>query len=358
TLAVVVGTGMLAGALPATTATAQEPEPDPTVLRIAGVAPDANRYGTAAQVATFYPEEVEAVYVTTGESYADALAGAPAASRGMVPDVPGVQATPEGEPAPVLLVKSNKIPQITQTTIDAINPADIIILGGTGAVQQSVEDELNASTSATVTRVGGSTRYETAALLAAEYGSSEKVYVATGESEAFPDALSGSALAGFEGVPVLLTKKDEAPEIVTSTIQDLGATEVVILGGPKAIDADTFTQLGGTSRLAGADRYLTSVEISKAFGYGNGEDAPSAAVVTGRNFPDALAISALAGIYATPVLLVNQPGANDELPDAVLEELDRLSPDDAMVVGGGTAAVSQDVEDELNLYVPSWANTP
>lgn len=53
-------------------------------------------------------------------------------------------------------------------------------------------------------------------------------------------------------------------------------------------------------------------------------------------------------------MLVKGPGASDELPDQVLAELDRISPDQVFILGG-TAAVSQDVEDELNLSYPGWA---
>jgi putative cell wall-binding protein/subtilisin family serine protease len=321
--------------------------PDPTVDRVGG----ADRYATAAQIARLYPDGVDTVYVTTGENFYDALAGSPPASRGLVP---GKQVTPEGDPAPVVLVKSDSIPADSQAVLDEIGPADIVILGGTAAVSQGVEDELNATTTATVGRIGGADRYETAALLAAEYGTSDTVYVATGERDGYPDALSGSALAGSEGVPVLLTKKDSVPDVVTSTIEDLGATNVIVLGGANAIADDTYAELGGTDRLAGADRYATATEISKAFGYGDGNDAPVAHVATGEKFPDALAGSALAGFQDAPVVLVRGPGAADELPDQVLAELDRISPDQVFVLGG-TAAVSQDVEDELNQSYPEWA---
>lgn len=326
---------------------------DLTVDRVAGAEPNADRYGTAAEIARLYPDGVDTVYLGRGDSYFDALAGASAASKGIVPTKPGEPAVPEGEAAPVLLVKTGSIPDITQTVLDELDPTNIVILGGPGAISGTVESNLEATTNATVRRIGGNDRYETAALIAAEFGSSDTVYVATGELGGFPDALAGSALAGSEGAPVLLTEEDDAPDVVVSTIKELGATEVVVLGGPNAIDGETFTQLGGTKRLAGTNRYETAVEISKAFGYGDGNDAPAAYVATGQNFPDALAGSTLAGAQDSPIILVKGPDARDEVPDEIADELDRISPNQVFILGG-TNAVSQDVEDELNLSYPRW----
>ncbi|MGB3828949.1 MAG: cell wall-binding repeat-containing protein [Ornithinimicrobium sp.] len=321
-------------------------EPDPTVDRVGGD----DRYDTAAKIARLYPDGTDVVYVATGNSYYDALAGAAPASRGLVPGEPVIT---EGEPAPVLLVKTTSVPDFTQAVLDEIDPADIVILGGEKVVTQDVVDVLNETTTANVRRVGGDNRYETAALLAAEYGSSDTVYIATGEEGGFPDALSGSALAGSEGAPVLLTKKNKVPDVVASTIAELGATNIIVLGGPNAITDTTFNTLGGTARLAGDTRYETSVAISKAFGYGDGIDAPVTHVATGETFPDALAASSLAGFQDAPVMLVKGPDARDQVPDTVLDELNRISPDQVFILGG-TRAVSQEVEIELNMFYPGW----
>lgn len=317
---------------------------EPMVGRVFGP----TRYETAGEIARLYPDGVETVYITTGEDYADALTGSAPASQGLVP---GTQATPEGDPAPILLVRQDEIPDITATVLAEIDPGNIVVLGGTNAVSDGVETELEDEYGdEAVRRIGGADRYETAANLAAEYGTADKVYVATGEKKGFGDALSGSALAGSEGVPVLLTRKAEVPDLVAQTIEDLGATEIVVLGGSEAITEETFAELGGTSRLAGPTRYETSAAITAEFGYGGGQDAPVAHVATGENFPDALAGSALAGSQDAPVLLTR----TDELPDGVLAQLDEISPDQLFILGG-TVAVSQAVEDRLNEEYPRWA---
>nr|MDQ3382655.1 cell wall-binding repeat-containing protein [Actinomycetota bacterium] len=332
------------------------------VIRVKGLDPDKNRYGTAAEIARLYPDGVQTVYVTTGETYYDALAAAPSASQGFAPTKGGeqttadgeVQNTPTGDPAPILLVESDAaVPDITQTVLDEIGPTNIIILGGTGAVSQDVEDQLIAENEGEVTRIGGADRYVTAALLAQDYGSSDKVFVATGETDGFGDALSGSALAGSEGVPVLLTKKDVAPGVVERTIEELGATEIVFLGGENAISDDVYQQLGGTDRIFGADRYRTSAAIVDEFGYGEGNPAPFAHVATGENFADALTGSALASFQDAPVVLTRQSA----VPAGVLNALKGIDPEQLYVLGG-PVAVSEAAEAQLDAAFPADEGGP
>ena len=111
-------------------------------------------------------------------------------------------------------------------------------------------------------------------------------------------------------------------------------------------DRATATLDMGTAEtpVQGDDRFATALAASNA-AFPNGlahEDAEghlSAIVATGRNWPDALGASALAGAVHGPILLT-EPGS---LPAAVADEIDRLGADRIFIVGG-TAAVSNSVE--------------
>jgi protocatechuate 3,4-dioxygenase beta subunit len=97
---------------------------------------------------------------------------------------------------------------------------------------------------------------------------------------------------------------------------------------------------GAVTRLAGPDRYETSVAISKSqFQPG----VPVAFIASGANFPDALAGAPVAGLAGGPMLLTD-PNA---LPDAVTAELERLQPQ-RIVILGGTATITPNVETQLN----------
>ena len=318
-----------------------EEEPAPTVERVFG--PD--RYQTAGEVSELYPDGVDTVYVTSGQGFPDALTGSSAASQGLFPAA-GTLETPDGDAAPVLLTKQAALTNSTSAHLEALNPSNIVILGGTGTVGQAVEDTLNDRFDATVSRVSGADRYETAAELASMFPSElPVVYVASGMNEAYPDALTGAALAGKDGAPVLLTKTDSVPAATAAALAELNPQSVVVLGGSAAVSEAVYTELGASDRLSGKDRYETAVDVASSYE----TDIPVVYIASGVDYPDALSSSALAGSEDVPVLITRP----DRLPNAIVAELDRLSPERVVIVGG-TGAVSQSVEDELNELYPGW----
>ncbi|ANS78592.1 N-acetylmuramoyl-L-alanine amidase [Serinicoccus hydrothermalis] len=311
-------------------------EPDPMVERVFGT----DRYATAAEISALYPD-IDTVYIASGTGFADAMSGSPAASQGLVPQM---MTTPDGDPAPVLLTKTDQLPNATAAALGTLDPSNIVILGGDGAVDGDVEAELGAY--GDVSRVEGANRYETSANLAMMFGEDvDTVYLASGDDTAYADALTGAARAGSETAPVLLTRPDMVPAATAAALESLDADNVVVLGGEGAVSETVFTAVGADERVSGGDRYETAVAIAQE----HGPDVPLVYIASGRDFPDALAGSALAGTEDVPVLLT-KPG---QLPSATLAELDRLSPE-RVVILGGTNAVSQTVEDRLNEEYPGW----
>ncbi len=98
------------------------------------------------------------------------------------------------------------------------------------------------------------------------------------------------------------------------------------------------------SRIAGTDRYASAARIAETYPSG----VPVAYLATGANYPDALSASALAGRQDAPVLLT-RPGS---LPSATRTQLERLAPQQ-LVVLGGTGAVSAAVEQAAAAYAGS-----
>ncbi len=97
---------------------------------------------------------------------------------------------------------------------------------------------------------------------------------------------------------------------------------------PALAEDDDYVKV---TRLAGASRYLTAVEVSKE-AY---EEADTVIIAAGadKNFPDALAASALAGKLDAPILLAEQDGFRA----GTLEEIERLGAEKAIVLGGEKA---------------------
>jgi glucose/arabinose dehydrogenase/putative cell wall-binding protein len=100
--------------------------------------------------------------------------------------------------------------------------------------------------------------------------------------------------------------------------------------------------VANVSRAWGADRYATAAAVSQSQFPGG---ADNVMVATGTNFPDALAGSAAAGMLNMPVLLVTR----DVIPNATLQEIDRLNPQRIWILGG-EGAVSEGVRQALAPY--------
>lgn len=93
------------------------------------------------------------------------------------------------------------------------------------------------------------------------------------------------------------------------------------------------------TRVFGQDRYETAAAVGAFW-----RDPGVVFVATGAKFPDALAAGATASASGSPVpVLLVRP---DEVPDSTRRLLERMMPS-AIVLVGGTSAISVDVESEL-----------
>jgi hypothetical protein len=100
----------------------------------------------------------------------------------------------------------------------------------------------------------------------------------------------------------------------------------------------------GIDRLAGADRFETSVLISQElFPIADGpHEIPVLYIANGLNYPDALSAGPAASHLGGGLLLVTPA----TIPDVVLDEIERLNPQ-KIVIAGGTPSVSAAVATEL-----------
>ncbi|MGO0575745.1 S8 family serine peptidase [Ornithinimicrobium panacihumi] len=195
-----------------------------------------------------------------------------------------------------------------------------------------------------VTRYLGQDRYAVASEIAVEHfpQGTDKVYIASGH--VFPDALAGAPLAGTEEHPILLTRSGKLPAPTRMALQQLAPSEIVILGGPAtisgAVEAD-LANYGAVSRIGGADRYAVAANVAANYPTNTG----TVFIASGQVFPDALTAAARAGMEGAPVMLTRE-GA---LPGVTKAQLDRFTPERIVIVGG-PATISTDVEAELAAY--------
>jgi putative cell wall-binding protein len=96
------------------------------VIRVYG----ADRYGTAAALSKFHfptPPAGHIAYVTTGSNFPDAIGAGPVAAR---------------RGAPIILVRSTSVPEVSAAELNRLNIRRIILLGGAKAVSMGVHSQL------------------------------------------------------------------------------------------------------------------------------------------------------------------------------------------------------------------------
>lgn len=198
-------------------------------------------------------------------------------------------------------------------------------------------------TDMTSERLAGADRVATAVEISRDLYPETATAAVVSRADHFPDALAGAPLARQVDGPLLLTGGDGlagATEAELARVLDDGDT-VYLLGGEDALGpqvvADVRALGANVERVAGADRFATSVEAARLM-----PESGTAMVAAGDDFPDALAAAAIAGDRGWPILLT--PG--DALTDEVAAYVDEAGFDQMYAVGG-SGVVGEGVIAEL-----------
>ncbi|MCR4668563.1 MAG: cell wall-binding repeat-containing protein [Clostridia bacterium] len=267
-----------------------DPGDETGIDRVAGP----NRYQTAFEAADRLKKELgvsefENVVIASGLDFPDALAGAYLA---------------KAKNAPVLLTNAGMAPSVAQYVKNNMaSGGTVYILGGAGAVPEVMETSLSNLGVRGVVRLAGSNRYMTnIEILKAAGVEGEDILVCSGKG--YADSLSASAV----GKPILLVgdallpaQKDYLDEIKGSISGSFYA-----IGGSGAVSEKVFGDLkayasGDTERVAGLNRYATSVEVAKTF---FPEKVSRIVLAYARNYPDGLAGGPVAYALDAPLILV------------------------------------------------------
>ena len=331
--------------------------------RIAGTTPDAtaaaeleHQFASGAGHCPGTSPSTRPVVLATDKTYPDALASAPLArSLG----------------TGTLLTTPTTLSSAAAAALSKEGITHVVVVGGPLAVSTAVVTALEVTpartcggssttgSDITVTRVAGSTAYETAAEIAqaastsgvgsldlsgayqgtdatggdgrfndtaghASAGPSSGGAIATAvlaTGTGFQDAESASTLAYAERLPVLLTTPGSLSPEAATAITALGIRQVLVVGGPLAVSDAVVTALEGMGvsvlRVAGRDATDTAVELARletsaaptgAGWHGTGD----LTVAQGAYFSDGLAGAVVAADGPTsaspePLLLTENP---------------------------------------------------
>jgi putative cell wall-binding protein len=178
--------------------------------------------------------------------------------------------------------------------------------------------------------------------------------VVLSREDEFADALASGVMQA--DAPLLLVpQRGPVPTRVLEEIRRLGVDRATILGGDAAVTPEVEQQIAAlglaVDRRAGGSRFLTAVEIARA-------EAPDASTVIvarasssnpaepTQGFADALAAGGMAAENRWPVLLTETAALHPDTRAHIA-----ASPVERVLIVGGTAAVSAEVEAELRTLV-------
>lgn len=294
------------------------------VRRISGK----DRYGTALEISKYYFKGSNIVVVASGKDYIDALVGGSLISQIKVP---------------LLLVNKDNVRNDVLQEIKRLNAKNVIILGGTNTVSNAVEKKF-LSQGYNVERLAGENRYATAQKIAYAryYYNGANTSNPMGEqfvginSKNYPDALIAGAIVGQIRGNILSYIVPNSTNLIPSNPFWL------VFGGVNSVPKGPAEQ----KRVEGADRYETSVRGARMFEELTGTPLKTIILADGRNYPDALASSTIAGLKNATVVLTR----NNRLPNSVINLLNEGNIDNVIIVGGENS-VNKSIEDQLKNMV-------
>ena len=199
------------------------------------------------------------------------------------------------------------------------------------------DDQLGAA-GVQVTWIAGPDPAATAAAVAGAVGAANG-YAVIVNADRFADGISAAGLAAGRGWPILLSGRDAVPQATTDALANLGVTDTYVIGGDAVISNALDSVLPHVHRLAGDDRYATSVAVVDEVLNLGGRSLAKLYVATGTNYPDALSAGALAARVKGVLLLVDGSGSSsDAASQAFLA--DHAGEVTLKAVMGGFAAVN------------------
>lgn len=213
--------------------------------------------------------------------------------------------------APILLSDENYIEQVIRDEITRLGAKNVILVGGDGVLGSGVISMLNGMGITSITRLGGSTRYDTA-LSVAKYIDTNlydisEVFLVYGEGDV--DALTAGAISGQKRIPILLTDSGSINTEVKSFLSGESLVNGYVIGGSGVVSDDALHELNSITannvsgnRLGGLDRFETNAKVIERF-YGN--ELNSVYISKGYELIDALTAGPIAAIDESPIVIVD-----------------------------------------------------
>lgn len=284
-----------------------------------------DRYDTSVQISQKNWDKSEYVILASGEDFPDALSATPLAKK---------------YDAPILLTPKDSLNQLVSDEIKRLQATHIIIVGGPGAVSDTVKNVLN-NRGLICSRISGANRYETSLAVANAIGSCSNAALVSGED--FPDAVSIAAFAAQNEMPILLTSSNGINDDIKKYLTSSEIQKVYIIGGSGVVSDSIQNSIPSAQRLSGTDRFATNLAVIREFA--RNLNFSTIYTASGSTYSDALTGSAAAVKTSSPLFLVNSESSST-VKDYVSSVKGSIN--QVIMLGGASVMPSSYVRDFLS----------
>lgn len=278
----------------------------------------ADRYSTTSQLYDLEFSSRSVAVLASGTNYPDALSAVYLARQ---------------LGTGVLTTDPNTLSAATRAELATGPIATVYVVGGPNAVSENVVAQVEslhvtdnpAAPNIQVIRVAGEDRYETNQKVNTYMasGSSATAIITTGQN--FADALAVAPAVYATGDPLILVEGDTLSTTVKTTLDTLGVTHAVIVGGTNAVSFALELALADAGvtvdyRISGTDRTETAADLAtwetdglprydryEALGGLGFSGTNVVNVARGDGFADALAVGPVAGNDESVIVLTAGP---------------------------------------------------
>lgn len=217
--------------------------------------------------------------------------------------------------------------------IDKIN--DAIDKIDEKAEENDDDKEEETTTEVKFERISGKNRISTAISAAKNaYPEGTKTVILV-SGDTFADALSANSLVKKYDAPMVLTNSSKLSAETESYISDNKVENIYIVGGFGSVSEEISKTLEGkeikVERIAGKDRYDTSLEVLKA-NIDVKSDDNDIIIANGNVFADALAASSVSTNEGTSIVLTNGKTLDKNISDYIVSSKELI--DDVYLIGG------------------------
>ncbi|SFE26956.1 cell wall-binding repeat-containing protein [Peptostreptococcus sp. D1] len=267
-----------------------------------------DRIQTSVELSKKYYKKSDTVIIVNGFKFPDGLVSSSLSSA---------------IKAPILLIDGNSINDSIRDEISRLGAKNIIFVGGEASINTEMVSLMKKDYSVEV--ISGKDRFETSNAVFDKLKSINKIgkkaVVVSGEN--YSDALVSATIAASEVTPIILARKNEISKDALNRLSS--SDEITIVGGDLSVSKDVENRLRGkVNRIAGENRYETSVLVSK-FVY---PSSKSVFVSSGDEYADTLALGGILPTVRQPIVLTSKLNK----PKVLQEYLEKM--ENITIVGG------------------------